>query len=99
MQPICKSATDDMVFFHIKFPKTYSFIRSITVKKYQSVADASLFHNIEQTLNETDSSIMSAQQLVQTHYDYFSSLSSKLCNEIDKDIIIRGTLNGIMPLQ
>ena len=40
------------------------------------------------TVNEMDSSIMSARQLVQTHNDYFSSLSFKLCTEVNKDIII-----------
>ena len=32
---------------------------------------------------------MSARQLVHTHNDYFSSLSSELCTKVNKDIIIR----------
>ena len=52
------------------------------------MADASHFCGIERTLNEIDSSTMSAQQLMQTHNDYFSTLPSGLCTEVNKDIII-----------
>ena len=46
--PISSYTSDhDMVFFHVYFPKTYSFTKSIALKKYQRVADASLFHNIK----------------------------------------------------
>ena len=37
----------DMVFFHVNFPKMFSFTKSITIKKYQKVADASHFLGIE----------------------------------------------------
>ena len=46
--PISSDISDhDMVFFHIKFPKIYSFTKSITFNKYQRVADASHFVGIE----------------------------------------------------
>ena len=70
--PISFNTTDhDMVFFH-NFPRTYSFTKSITFKKYQRVADALHFHDIERTLNEINSSTMSAWQLVYAHNDYFN---------------------------
>ena len=37
----------DMVAFHVNFPKAYSFTKSVTFMKYQSVADGSNFRNIE----------------------------------------------------
>ena len=49
------------------------------------VVDVSRYRNIETTLNEMDSSSMSACQLVHSHNDYFCSL----CTEVNKDIIIR----------
>ena len=39
------------------------------------MADASHFSGIELTLNEMDSSTRSAGKLVQTHNDYFRSLT------------------------
>ena len=79
----------DMAFFHVNFPKTYSFKKFITFRKYQKVADASLYHSIEQTLNGTTSFSMSAHQLVYIHNYYFSSLSTELCTKVNIDIIIR----------
>ena len=37
----------DMIFFHVNFPKTYSFTKYIALKKYQRVADASHNRSIE----------------------------------------------------
>ena len=79
----------DMVFFHVNFSKTYSFTKSTTFKKYQRAAIASHFHGIERTLSEIDLSTMSAWQIVQTHNDYISPLSSELCTEVNKDITVR----------
>ena len=79
----------DPVFFHGIFPKNHSFIKSIIFKRHRRAADASHFYNIEQTLNKIDSSTMAVKQLMQAHQGYFSSLSSELCTEVNKDIIIR----------
>ena len=67
--PISSNISDhDMVFFHVNFLRSYSFTKSISFKKYQRMAEASRYHSIEWTLNEIDSSTMSARQLVQTQW-------------------------------
>ena len=44
VHPINSNISDhDMVFFHVNFPKTYSFTKYLTFKIYQRVADASHF--------------------------------------------------------
>ena len=58
------------------------------------MANASHFCGIERTLNEIDSSTMPALQLVQTHNDYFSSLSSGLLvQQINAKIPQNSSLN------
>ena len=47
--------------FMLTFQKLNSFTKSITFKRCQGVADASYFRGTEQSLNEIDSSTMSAR--------------------------------------
>ena len=88
--PIDSSISDhDMVLFHLMFQAVPSHIKTVSFRKYPRVIDATHLRNIERTLNEIDSSAMTARQLVQTHNDYFSSVSSELCTDVSKNIIVR----------
>ena len=88
--PVESSISDhSLVLFCSNFPKVDTFRKTITFRKYPAVIGEQSFESIRTTLNEVDSSLMSAEQMGGLHNSFFRSLFNDQCPEVSKDIVVR----------
>lgn len=78
-----------LILFRSNIPGVSSFKKTITFRKYPAVTDEHSLESVGHALNDVDSSLMSAVQLVDLHNSFFRSLFNDQCPEVSKDIVVR----------